>query len=447
MKTFIAAASVCALLLALTVAQSDHLETAAVDDDDECLADDTQCGMSLLQLRGKQVDASGEESSSSVSLQVGAHQNQSVTEGTGYFQACLDGLCKHIPTGTKRYTSGPTIGDTCDTLFWTGHWPLDTVKVHWWSNLGHNHKIALFRKDYCTGEPLMVLDAVKHRGDGHGWHSVGHHIRSVRPYNAAFKISDQDGVGIKVVFFPNTGMWPYDQFSCSSTLHPGCSKYNKWCDQGLQHHHSPLGGPSGKCASGDDRIFCIKPGRYGGKHIITNGKPTPKGGGMDFAGYSCAGHRHNEYLCSFKDYPIGSVYVGLYYSNWGGGRCGADFKDHMKHFCSSGEQNKAAARGMCLWMRFWKSDVRGPGEASPHWDQYPFAQIVKPLSHLCKHDGGINFNICSPPAGQDLISGDLDFKWCSSPTKKCSQYSTHCSSSWPMYTEFFYVKILDCPPR
>jgi hypothetical protein len=365
--------------------------------------------------------------------------------GSGTFQACIDDACANIPTGSKTYDLFDDIGDSCDTLYWTGQWPLAAVKVNWWSTIGADHKLALFSTDYCTGRPFIILDAASQEDDG--WHGIdaGDYIKSVRPYNDAQMPAGQPGVGIKIVFFPNTGMMPYDQFTCTTDLPPACSQYNNWCDQGLVADSSPVGGPNGECASGDDRIFCIEP-NGDGPAIITNGVPYDEGGGyMDFAGSTCKGSFRNDYLCSFQDYPIGSLWAGLYYINWNGGYCGSDFEGgNMGDFCNSADPKVVAARGQCLWMRFWKSDVNGPGEAKPAWDAYPFAQVVRSLADLCINGGGINFNICSPPAGQDLFGGSLDFQWCNSATD-CSQYNTECEASWPMFTEFFSVNILDCP--
>ena len=138
---------------------------------------------------------------------------------------------------------------------------------------------------------------------------------------------------------------------------------------------------------------------------------------------------------------IGSVWVGLYYLNWDSGYCGADFAagnmgTSVDGFCDNyADQKIVEARGKCLWMRFWKSDGFSSGMLGG-WDDYPFAQIVKPLGDFCFEDrAGFNFNICNPPAGQDEIGGLTEFQWCADAASGCSQYELDCSASWPMFTK------------
>ena len=122
-------------------------------------------------------------------------------------------------------TSDFTEGNFCDTLYgYQGSdWPVYMDKVYFGSDGTPNLVIEFFENDYCTGE---IYSSYMSNGSGGGddgnWYGVDQKIKSLRVYNKDNTNTPVDGATTKLVFFPWTGLMPYNKFPCRPW--DGCSE-------------------------------------------------------------------------------------------------------------------------------------------------------------------------------------------------------------------------------
>jgi len=263
-------------------------------------------------------------------------------------------------------------------------------------------------------------------------------IKSYRIYNEKDFPDGTPGIGIKLVFFPQTGMAPYSEMSCNGNN--DCNENNNYCNQ-LFDERSPNGGPSGNCVSSDDLIWGL-----GSNNPVAM---VPILEYLDFAGQTCG--CGDEYLCSFNDYPIGSIYLGLWFTTANGGYYGKDFPNKdMDGFCDYNTGDSAEVdyiRSSCINTRMWKSDTFNNGNP-PRWDQYPYVETVQSVADMC--NGGSCFSVCK--GSNDYCTGgpmtyheDANNAYIYGGTTIQNEPVACDGNVWPLWTSYIAAGIQPCP--
>ena len=298
---------------------------------------------------------------------------------------------------------------------------------------GYDFKLVLFPDDYCSGGFKYEFDQGLWT---QSWQNIGP-IKSMRPY---IKQPDQiirPGVGVKVVFFPDENMQPYDEFTC------GDGGHNDWLDVGLQNPTNAQGGDwPNACASSDDRIFCLSPTnehfqtRYGTRRgestsaIVYLDGPR---GWVDFAGYAGPG----TVAYTFGAYPLGSIFFNLYWSNWNGGGdgtsgayCGGTngVNSETYYVCED-----TFYKDYCVAIRMWEDGWPSNND----WDAPGWWQASASITELCT-SGGMCLN-----AGTDVPRQQ------GKATIACGNRGLRNSkgvaySSWPLKVTSLYTRIIPC---
>ncbi|KAL7553961.1 hypothetical protein ACHAWF_017919, partial [Thalassiosira exigua] len=158
-----------------------------------------------------------------------------------------------------------------------------------------------------------------------------------------------------------------------------------------------------------------------------------------------------EYMCFFENYPIGSIYYGL----WFGTAAGHHFPRMDNGFCNNGDLNNGV--GYCLYTRMWLAE--GFTNWNNDWDYYPFAETVAPLEKLCNR--GYMHSLCYNP--DDPFGAGDPIYWRESATERWiygdpthaqlnSEWNNGVLScqggvednTWPMWTQRIAQKIELC---
>jgi len=339
-----------------------------------------------------------------------------------WYRICNDDDCS---TAIDRPDTVPTdvVGNNCDTMKWI------TLYDYPWSDDGfHIEKINMqtdfsglevkllfFGGDYCTG-PFEERVAKYNPGfNNEVWEDAWQgafdfQVKSIRTFVEVTDFTANPGVGIKLIVFPRYDMYPYDEFSC---LPDTCNDLNDDCNV-LQGARSPEGGPSGDCASPDDWIFCIPPGATDG------GAVSMIWPSLDFS------DANDGYVQSFVDYPLGSIFFGVYHSNWGADQstyCGAlDSGDP----CANSEYTSCN-----IVVRFWKGDSWPSDQTGPDWDDINAGVLEYKVSFSDACNGGNG-------AFQNLNT----MQWWAGPD--WSVPGTDYGDNWPGWMSWVQVGLQDC---
>jgi len=294
-----------------------------------------------------------------------------------------------------------------------------------------NVKVQLFNEDYCTSGYYREFTPGT-------WSWSSGPVKSARVFVEQDDIWVHPGIGVKVVVFPQVNMAPLDEFTCEG---------DQWRDLGLQDASNAQGGDwPNACASAVDRIYCMSPTdinfqtKYGDPQAgeatsAVNELIGPPPGYIDFAGSSGPG----TVAYDFGAYPVGSVFVNLYKSSWGGGdgtsgsKCGWGDGTPSYDVCTDHDHYD----DYCVKMRFWE-------DACPDdydWDGDGWWEVGVKVYDLCNDAVyGWCFNTyTSGPRkhGKDTIA-------CENMKIKNKQGDTY--TSWPFKVTCMYTRVVPCFP-
>eukprot|EP00948_MAST-09A_sp_MAST-9A-sp1_P000750 g750.t1 len=275
------------------------------------------------------------------------------------------------------------IGNDCVTfgepLFQSFIQPTASFDVNVASDVSRT-KFIFFENDYCTG-PFVGDQEFTGENKVINLQNTKP-VRSMRRYHDHGRIQGLPGIGVKVVMFPLTDMKPYAQFTCG-----GCKDYcngdttNPYC----QHMNIglSLNDYNDTCASGDDRIYCIVPNQpdtvsWG---AAEDWRENSIKGQLDFGGCQDVSQKFNEY-------PLGSLYYNLYYSNWDSDCQGAYCQDTVA-VCSNTD---LLSKNYQIIIRLWTTEqlrLNNRGKiGSGEWDDKGYLQTSTPLAKFCTRPAG-----------------------------------------------------------
>jgi len=228
--------------------------------------------------------------------------------------------------------------------------------------------LDMYEDHYCTGPNVGFTIYPGDDFDG-GWFAFEDvkYIESTRvagdPGDTVFPDDDWNNVAVKLAFFPESGMWPYDQY---------------FCDENPESNYGTDYLTSG-CEGGQDLIHTIDP------YIkAADDERVPNG----FWGANMQFDSKEEWTEEHVFSQVSSINYGMYFAT------APEDDDYGQPYvatlcpdCWEACQNGAyEEQNLCLWHRMY-----APGNPDG-WDSFPFTQTVIPVQDLC--DGSQVWDLC-----------------------------------------------------